>query len=170
MWILPAALGFFMSGMSAIAADGPADAGTVKQTFVVQGLHCPPCTSTVESALKRIKGVQSAKVDWRTKNAWISFDEGVVSAQQVAQSIAATPHMMGGGMRYQASLALKVPGLTEETADKAKVALATVPGVADVYAYPQQQSIVVRFGNSGKLTTAELIATLKKEGIDASPF
>lgn len=160
-----------VSASAVYAADEPAPAGPAKQTFVVQGLHCPPCTSTVESALKRVKGVQSAKVDWKTKNAWITFDEGVISAQQVAQQIAATPHMMGRGMHYQASLALKLPGLKDEAeAEKAKAALAEVPGVNAVYAYPQQESLVVRFDGTGKATTAELITALKKAGFDAAPF
>src|SRR4051794_26427740 len=35
-----------------------------KSTFLISGLHCPPCTSTVERSLKGVKGVRSAKVDW----------------------------------------------------------------------------------------------------------
>jgi copper chaperone CopZ len=143
----------------------------VKQTFVVQGLHCPPCTNTVEAALKRTKGIEAVKVDWRTKNAWITFDESLISAQQVAQAVAVTPHMMSRSMHYQASLALKVPELKDDSAaDKAKAALAEVPGVAAVYAYPQQQSLAVRFDGSGKVTSAELIAALKKTGFEAAPF
>jgi copper chaperone CopZ len=121
--------------------------------------------------LAQIKGVQSVKVDWRTKNAWVTLDEKIVSAQEVAQAIATTPHMMGRGMHYQASLALKVPDLKDDAAaEKAKSALSDVSGVAAVYAYPQQQSIAVRFQPTGKLTTADLIAALKKAGIEASPF
>ncbi len=144
---------------------------TVKQTFVVQGLHCPPCTNTVEAALKRTKGIEAVKVDWRTKNAWVTFDESLISAQQVAQAVAVTPHMMGRSMHYQASLALKVPELKDDAAaEKAKSALGDVPGVATVYAYPQQQSLAVRFNGAGKVTTAELIAALKKAGFEAAPF
>jgi copper chaperone CopZ len=162
----------FLAPSSAMfAADEAARASPAKQTFVLQGLHCPPCTSTVESALKQVDGVQSAKVDWKTKNAWITFDEGVISAQQVAQKIAATPHMMGRGMHYEASLALKVPGLKDDAAaEKAKAALAEVPGVGAVYAYPQQESVAVRFGGTGKATTVDLIAALKMAGFDAAPF
>jgi len=153
------------------AADEPSVAAIGKQTFVLQGLHCPPCTKTVETALKRTKGVESVKVDWSSKNARISFDENVISAQQLAQTIAATPHMMGRGMHYQASLALKVPQLKDDAAaEKTKAALAEIPGVAAVYAYPQHQSMAVQFQATGKLTTADLIAALKKAGFEASPF
>lgn len=143
----------------------------VKRTFVVQGLHCPPCTNTVEAALKRTKGIESAKVEWNSKNAWITFDESVISAQQIAQAIATTPHMMGRGMHYQASLALQVPELKDDvTAEKVKAALSEVTGVAAVYPYPKQQSVTVRFQAAGKLTTDDLIAALKKAGFEATPF
>ena len=165
------AASFLLPATTTHAADEPAAAGSVKQTFVVQGLHCPPCTNTVASALKRTKGIENVKVDWNSKNAWITFDERVISAQQVAQQIAATPHMMGRGMHYQASLALKVPGVNDDAAaEKANAALTAVPGVTDVYAYPQQQSIAVRFSGAGKATTADLIAALKNAGFEASPF
>lgn len=163
--------GLLSVGMTMFAADQAVAGEAVKQTFVVQGLHCPPCTSTVESALKRTKGVEAVQVDWRTKNAWITFNENVISAQQVAQAVATTPHMMGRGMHYQASLALKVPELKDDAAaEKAQAALTEVPGVAGVYAYPQQQSIAVQFNGAGKVTTAELIVALKKAGFEATPF
>jgi len=164
-------MAFLAPSTATFGADAPAPAASVKQTFVVQGLHCPPCTNTVASALKRTKGIENVKVDWNSKNAWITFDERVISAQQVAQQIAATPHMMGRGMHYQASWALKVPGVNDDAAaEKAKAALTAVPGVTDVYAYPQQQSIAVRFSGAGKATTADLIAALKNAGFEASPF
>jgi periplasmic mercuric ion binding protein len=55
-----------------------------KATFLVTGLHCPPCTSTVQSSLSRVKGVKSVTVNWNTKNAKIEFDEGVLPAQSLA--------------------------------------------------------------------------------------
>lgn len=163
--------GLLSVGLMMFGAEHAVAGEAVKQTFVVQGLHCPPCTGTVESALKRTKGIESVKVDWKTKNAWITFDESAISAQQVSQAIAATPHMMGRGMHYQASLALKVPNLKDDAAaEKAKTALSEVPGVVAVYAYPQQQSLAVRFSGAGKVTTADLIAALKKAGFEATPF
>jgi hypothetical protein len=34
-----------------------------KATYSITGLHCPPCTRTVESALKKVKGVGSEHQD-----------------------------------------------------------------------------------------------------------
>src|SRR4051794_21539581 len=70
-----------------------------KATFLVTGLHCPPCTSTVQGSLSRVNGVKSVSVDWNTKSAKIAFDESVLPAQSLATAIERTPHMMGAGMR-----------------------------------------------------------------------
>src|SRR4051812_33733303 len=58
-----------------------------KATFLVTGLHCPPCTTTVQSSLARVKGVKSVTVDWNTKNAKVQFDESVLPAQALAAAI-----------------------------------------------------------------------------------
>lgn len=154
-------------------ADEPAatpnpEKKSTKATFLVTGLHCPSCTTTVESSLKRVKGIQSAKVDWKTKNARIEFDESQVSAQKVAQLIAATPHMMGKNLHYGGWLALKVPDLKDDaTAKQVKEALSNVTGVKQVAVYPQQHAVGIAFDAKGNLTSHQLIDGLAKSGIKA---
>ncbi len=121
--------------------------------------------------MKGIKGVRSVKVDWTSKNARVEFDQKEVTPQQLAAQIAATPHMMGGNMRYAGWLALKTPGVDGAgVGDKAKAALMGVKSVAAVTVYPQQASVGVAFKSEGKVTTDQLIAALKDAGIEASLF
>src|SRR5699024_9240049 len=94
------------------------NATIVKADYLITGLHCPPCTKTVESSLQHVKGIHSIKVDWKTKNARIEFDESVLSAQKVARLIADTPHMMGKNMHYDGWLALKVSEIENEESAK----------------------------------------------------
>lgn len=149
-------------------ADDPAPAPTTKATFLVTGLHCPPCTRTVQSSLQRTKGVRSVNVDWRTKNATIEFDETQLSAAGLAQRIAGTAHMMGGNMRYSGWLALHVDGMGDaKKAEDAKAALMKVPGVAQVAVYPAQNSVGIRFDAAGKATSGELIKALEVAGLTA---
>lgn len=161
------------SGLLAAAASesnpkAPA-AQTVKATFLVTGLHCPPCTSTVEQSLKSVKGVKNVKVDWKTKYAKVEFDEQQIGAQQIAGRITATPHMMGGNMRYGGWLALRVPDIAAEgNADKAKEALMKVTGISNVNVYPQQKSVGVAFEAKGTVTTKQLVEALKEAGLDAT--
>jgi copper chaperone CopZ len=141
---------------------------TTKATFLITGLHCPPCTKVVESSLSKSKGIRSIKVDWKTKNARIEFDESIIPAQKVTQLIAATPHMMGSNMHYGGWLALKVPDLKNDTTSKQiKDVLGKVAGVKQVATYPSQHSVGIAFGAKGDLTSAHLIDVLTKAGIKA---
>jgi copper chaperone CopZ len=157
--------------LHAVAQQPASPPEAVKATFLISGLHCPPCTSTVESSLKRVKGVQTAKVDWRSKNARVTFDESQISSQEVAMAIANTPHMMGGSLKYSGALALKVAGLNDDAANAtAKKALTEIPGVANVWIYAQQGAVAVDFDHTGKVTSKHLIDALEKAGFTASEF
>jgi copper chaperone CopZ len=139
-----------------------------KATFLITGLHCPPCTRTVESSLSKVKGIRSVKVDWKTKNARVEFDESVLSAQRVARTIAGTRHMMGKNMHYAGWLALKVPDLKDDaSAIKTKEVLTKVDGVKQVAAYPAKHSVGIAFNAKGDLTSAQLIDALTKAGLKA---
>ena len=158
-------------GLGVISPTSIYSAEPTKATFLVTGLHCPPCTSTVQSSLGRVKGVKSVAVNWNTKNAKIEFDESVLPAQALAAAIDTTPHMMGAGMRYGAWLALKVPSVTDEASgQKAKDALSKVEGVKTVVVYPAQHSVGVLFAGQGTMSSQKVIDALGKEGIEASNY
>ena len=140
-----------------------------KATYLITGLHCPPCTKTVESALRKVPGVRSVKVDWRSKAAVIEFDEAKLPAQGVSQAIAHTRHMMGGDLEYAGWLTLKSRALKDEaTAKRAAEILEKVKGVKQVKVYPKQESLVLLFAEQGKLTTEKLHETLREAGIEDS--
>jgi len=154
---------------SQVTSNQPA--APTKATFLITGLHCPPCTSTVQGSLARVKGVKSVSVNWNSKKALIEFDESVLPAQSLAAAIEGTPHMMGGGMRYGGWLAFKVPSLTDEASgQKVKETLAKLEGVKTVAVYPQQKSIAVLFAGKGTTSSRTAIDALAKEGIEATNF
>lgn len=145
----------------------------VQTTFLITGLHCPPCTRTVEDSLRTIKGVKSVKVDWNTKNAHVELDEHVLSAQQLAQRIDGTRHMMGGNMQYGGWLALKVPDVKaadSATWDRLKETLDKTPGVKQVALYKAQSGVGVRFDQKGELTSQKLISALAEAGFKAENY
>jgi copper chaperone CopZ len=140
-------------------------------TYMITGLHCPACTKTVEGSLSKAPGVVSIKVDWNTKDAKIQFDESAVSAQRVAELIAATPHMMGPSMHYDGWLVLKTPDLNDNaTASKAKDVLQKIAGVKAVSAFPDKHVVEVQFNADGKATSQQLIDALAGAGIKAEDF
>lgn len=145
------------------------DAKIVKADYVITGLHCPPCTKTVESSLKHAKGIRSISVDWKSKNAHVEFDESIVPAQKLAKLIADTPHMMGSKMHYGGLLIIRVAQIKDEaTAKPVQEALSKVKGVERVLAYPAQHSVEVQFATKGDVTTKQLIDALKTAGLSAT--
>jgi copper chaperone CopZ len=144
---------------------------TTKATFSLTGLHCPPCASTVQNSLVRVKGVKSVIVDWNRQIAKIEFDENVLPAQSLAAAIENTPHMMGGGMRYAGWLAFKVPSMTDDpSGKKVKDVLTKVAGVKSVAVYPAQHATSVLFARQGTVSSQQIIDALAKEGIEAAIF
>jgi copper chaperone CopZ len=168
-WILSVGL-LVLAPLAAtgLLAEEPAKKPT-KCTYLITGLHCPPCTRTVEESLARVKGVKSVSINWATKNAKIEFDESVLPAQALAAAVEGTPHMMGGGMRYGSWLALKVPALIDQASgEKVKAALGKIEGVKSVAVYPQQHSAAVLFAGKGTLSSQQVIEALGQEGFEAS--
>src|SRR5262245_39351590 len=111
-------------GLGVILVSPLYSAEPTKATFLITGLHCPHCTTTVQNSLSRVSGVTSVSVDWNTRNAKVQFDENVLPAQALASAIETTPHMMGAGMRYGGWLALKVPSISDQASgQKAKETL-----------------------------------------------
>lgn len=169
------ALGF---GLSFVEADDPAPKAekkqeVVKATFLITGLHCPPCTQTVEDSLRKMNGVKSAKVDWNSKNAVIEFDELLVPTQRLSKLIAETSHMMGGDMQYAGWLALKVADMKDKddaTWNRLKETLSKQSGVKQVSVYKAQSGVGVRFDAKGELTSKKLIAALSEAGFKASHY
>ena len=163
------ALSGLLTSPAAISRADDAEAKPTKATYLVTGLHCPPCTKTVEGSLSRTKGVKSVSVDWRSKNAKVEFDESILPAQVLAQKIAGTPHMMGGNMHYAGWLSLKVPSVRDDASGKAvKDALTKVEGISHVAVYPARHAVGIQFSGKGKMTSQDVVDLLAKAGIEAS--
>ena len=110
-------------------------------------------------------------MDFKGKYATIEFQEDVISAQQVARAMSATPHMMGRDMQYGGLLVLSVAGVNEKpTGMKATAALSKVEGVARVTLYPQQEAVGIEFNDKGKVTSKELLAALDEAGLKGARY
>jgi P-type Cu+ transporter len=156
--------------VTANAAD-PTPAAATKATYSITGMHCPPCTKTVENALRKTKGIKSAKVDWASRSAQVEFDESTISAQQISQTVRHTSHMMGAGMSYGSWLALSVPDVKDDaSAETVKKALKPIAGVSSVATNVKQHTVSVEFSDKGSAATKELIAALKTAGFDAKTY
>ncbi len=53
----------------------------------VYGMSCEHCVKTVTQALSSLKGVNSVNVSLKNKSADITFDEGIVSDEDIKKAI-----------------------------------------------------------------------------------
>jgi len=57
------------------------------KTFSVEGMTCASCVQTVEKATKKLSGVQESHVNLATEKLNISFDENVVSEEDIQAAV-----------------------------------------------------------------------------------
>lgn len=59
----------------------------IEKTYEVKGMSCVICKNTVETTLKKTKGVSDCKVNLLENEAYITFDENTISEQELARVI-----------------------------------------------------------------------------------
>ena len=59
----------------------------IKILLNVEGMHCAACSATVERAINKTKGVDSCSVNLTGANALVSFDETVVTVDEIIRSV-----------------------------------------------------------------------------------
>ena len=73
-----------MAGLLASAGTVAADSRTV--TLDVTKMDCAVCPITVRKALEKVPGVETAKVDFKTKRAVVAFDPGKTSPEALTRA------------------------------------------------------------------------------------
>ncbi|HET6528103.1 MAG TPA: copper ion binding protein, partial [Balneolaceae bacterium] len=58
-----------------------------QKTLKIEGMHCASCVSAVEKSLKKVDGVESASVNLATETASVSFDDDLVTDQDLKQAV-----------------------------------------------------------------------------------
>lgn len=58
----------------------------IKTVLKVDGMHCAACSATVERAINKLEGVDFCSVNLAGGNALVSFDDSVVSIEQIIAS------------------------------------------------------------------------------------
>lgn len=68
-------------------AEAPEQADYAKMIFSVEGMSCSSCAQTVEKALRGIKGVKQASVNFTDKKAIVKYDSAITETDQFAKQI-----------------------------------------------------------------------------------
>ncbi len=79
-------LTLFISAGSQLKAQTAAD-GTKQYVEIKTSVQCGSCKKTVESALKNVEGIESAKVDVATKTVAVKYDSAVTSPDAIKKAI-----------------------------------------------------------------------------------
>lgn len=79
----------FLASILALAGlAAPVEAATRKVTLAVQNMTCVTCPIMIKTTIKRIPGVHSVTVDFKTKLAVVSFDDTKTNVTAIAKASA----------------------------------------------------------------------------------
>lgn len=56
-------------------------------SFDIEGMHCAGCSAAVEKAAMKAEGVNSATVNLAAGKAFIEYDSGIISPEEIARRI-----------------------------------------------------------------------------------
>ncbi len=132
----------------------------------VSGLHCEGCVEPVEKGLRQIKGVQSAKLEFKTGVAVVRYDEAQVALSQIIHALPKIPHAMGprSKMKYEGRLLLT---LAKGDPKKIAQALSKVNGVAKVQT--ERNTLLVTFKSDVVVRYAQIEQAVKQAGGTLAP-
>ncbi|KAM1584788.1 hypothetical protein ACFX1Z_037734 [Malus domestica] len=114
----------------------------------INGMTCTSCSSTVESALQAVHGVQRAQVALATEEAEVHYDPKVVSYNQLLEIVENTGFeakliSLGDDI---SKIELKVDGIkTVQSIRAITKSLEALPGVQDIETFPELNKISVSY-------------------------
>ncbi|KAK4338408.1 hypothetical protein RND71_042895 [Anisodus tanguticus] len=114
----------------------------------IKGMTCTSCSTTVESALQLIPGVQKARVALATEEAEIQYDPWISTYNQLLESIEDTGFeaiLISTG-EDRSKILLKVDGVhTDNSMTIIESSLRALPGVEDVDIDPELKKLSVSY-------------------------
>lgn len=61
---------------------------TVTKRFTTTGMHCPSCSMLIQMDVNDLTGVSAVSADHRTGMTDVTYDESVVTADEIIEAIA----------------------------------------------------------------------------------
>ncbi|XP_040990210.1 probable copper-transporting ATPase HMA5 [Juglans microcarpa x Juglans regia] len=115
----------------------------------VNGMTCTSCSSTIESALQAIPGVQKAQVALATEEAEIHYSPKTVSCNKLLETIENTGFeaMLISTGEEISNIELKVDGLDTDhhTTRLIEKSLQAIPGVQEIIIYPELNKVSISY-------------------------
>uniref|UniRef100_A0ACD5UT86 Uncharacterized protein n=1 Tax=Avena sativa TaxID=4498 RepID=A0ACD5UT86_AVESA len=114
----------------------------------IKGMTCTSCTSTVESALQVVPGVQRASVALATEEAEIRYDRRVVTATQLVHAVEESGFeaILVTTGEDRSRIDLKVDGILDERSIMiVRSSVQALPGVEDIKVDTELQKITISY-------------------------
>ncbi|KAK6783306.1 hypothetical protein RDI58_021103 [Solanum bulbocastanum] len=132
----------------------------------IKGMTCTSCSTTVESALQLIPGIQKAQVALATEEAEIQYDPQILTHNQLLEAIEDTGFkaiLISTG-EDRSKILLKVDGVhTDNSMSIIESSLRALPGVEDVDIDPELKKLSVSY-KSDTIGPRDFIQVIESTG------
>ena len=141
------------------------DSGVVEFTLPIKGMHCASCVARIENALKDVKGVEKATVNFATEKAYITTKKDSANETQegAKRKIASLGYAVGtpAGEGKETTLSLKVIGMDNpHCIGNVGGALSPLKGIIRKDLFPNEKAVIAY---DPLLTSAEAIKRAIKD-------
>ncbi|PKU73672.1 copper-transporting ATPase HMA5-like [Dendrobium catenatum] len=159
----------------ALIQDDVKELTTLTCRLHIKGMTCTSCSSTVESALQSIPGVQKAVVALATEEAEIRYDPKLVSADQLIKGVDDTGFeailITAGEGRNK--IQLKIEGAcTERSIRMVESSLQALPGIEEIVTDPVLHTVSVSYkpDQTGPRNFIEVIQSIDSGRLSATIY
>jgi Cu+-exporting ATPase len=85
--------------------------GTEKVSIPITGMTCVSCTKTIESSIKKVKGVSKANISFAAEKAHIEYNPNITKREELERSIEEAGYHVAKEQKKENVLKLKVIGM-----------------------------------------------------------
>ena len=138
---------------------------TEKLTLGISGMTCTNCANTIEKALRKVAGVESARVNFAAEKAYVDLDPEVTGRQDVLDAVKNAGYQAAvAGAENSAIATLQISGMTcSSCAQRIEKNLARLEGVTDVNVNLAVEKATIHYDES-RVAVADFRAAVEKAG------
>ncbi|MCO7138194.1 heavy metal translocating P-type ATPase [[Clostridium] leptum] len=139
---------------------------TAKTSFQVTGMTCAACSSAVERALGKVKGVSQATVNLPAEKATVEYDPDQVTVEQLFEAVREEGYGAAAPNR-STKVTLKVGGMTCASCSAAvERVLNKIDGVSEATVNLAAEKATIQYDPS-KVSLSDLKEAIQKAGFEA---
>jgi len=142
--------------------------GILKETMAIKGMHCASCAITIEKAIKKVPGVESANVNYASAKASVSYDKAMANRGMLVKAIEKSGYgVVENDSGEKGKVVLKVSGMeSQHCVGIIENTLAKVDG-GKSYRVNLATGKATVFFDMAKTNEAEMIKAIENAGYGA---